>query len=208
MTSHPKDISPELIEVMAGYPTICNQLHLPVQSGSSRLLEKMNRRYTKERYLDIINNVKTKIPNITLTTDIIVGFPGETEEDFAETLDLVEKVGYDNAFTFIYSKRTGTPAASYPDQVPEEIVKERFDRLLSLQNRISREINDSYLEKTVEVLTEGLSKNNTDRYTGRTEGGKIVNFISPIDVTGKIVNVKITHIQTWSLEGELITNEK
>ncbi len=208
MTSHPKDISPELIDTMANHPAICDQLHLPVQSGSTRLLEKMNRRYTKERYLDIINNVKKKIPGISLTTDIIVGFPGETEEDFAETLDLVEKVGYDNAFTFIYSKRTGTPAASYPDQVPDDVVKERFDRLLALQNGISRRINDTYEGKIVEVLTEGLSKNNTDRYTGRTGGGKIVNFTAPYDVTGKIVNVKITHIQTWSLEGELIEDEK
>ncbi len=207
MTSHPKDLSQELIDVMARYPAICNQLHLPVQSGSTRILQKMNRRYTKEQYLGLIEKVREKMPEITLTTDIIVGFPGETEEDFAETLDLVEKVRYDNAFTFIYSKRTGTPAASYPDQIPSEVVKERFERLLALQNRISREINDTYDGKTVEVLAEGLSNTNKERYTGRTEGGKIVNFISQKDVTGKIVKVKLNNIQTWSLEGEISDNE-
>lgn len=208
MTSHPKDLSPELIDVMSAHDAVCSQLHLPVQAGSTPILKRMNRRYTKEQYLELIEKVREKMPDITLTTDIIVGFPGETEEDFEETLDLVSKVRYDNAFTFIYSKRTGTPAASYPDQVPDDVVKERFDRLLVLQNRISREINDTYEGKTVEVLAEGLSNTNKDRYTGRTSGGKIVNFTSSRDVTGKLVKVKIENIQTWSLEGAMIDDEK
>jgi len=204
MTSHPKDISSELIDVMAKNPQICNQLHLPVQSGSDRILKKMNRHYGRERYLSIIKEAKEKIPGLSMTTDIIVGFPGETEEDFNDTLSLVEESRYDQAFTFIYSKRTGTPAATYPDQVPEDVIKHRFERLLEVQNRISREINDGYLGKTVEVLCEGLSKTNADKYTGRTPGNKIVNFSADSDVTGKIVNVKIDNVQTWSLEGEII----
>ena len=207
MTSHPKDISEELIEVMAREPQITKQLHLPVQSGSDRLLAKMNRHYGREKYLDIIRRVREKIPGISITTDIIVGFPGETEEDFRDTLSLVNEVRYDQAFTFIYSKRTGTPAATYPDQVPEDVVKNRFERLLELQNRISREINDEYLGKTVEVLCEGNSKTNIDRYTGRTTGNKIVNFTAPYNVTGKFVKVKIESAETWSLFGSVITED-
>lgn len=140
MTSHPKDLSDELIEVMKHSKKICRHLHLPVQSGSSRILQKMNRRYTKESYLELVRKIKEAIPDISLTTDIIVGFPGETEEDFEETMDVVRKVRYDSAFTFIYSKRTGTPAAIMEDQVPEEIVKERFDRLLAEVQKISAEV--------------------------------------------------------------------
>ncbi|MBP5312102.1 MAG: tRNA (N6-isopentenyl adenosine(37)-C2)-methylthiotransferase MiaB [Clostridia bacterium] len=203
MTSHPKDISDRLIDVIAEFPAICNQLHLPVQSGSTRLLKRMNRHYTREQYLETVAKVRGRNPGITLTTDIIVGFPGETDEDFEDTLSLVEQVRYDQAYTFIYSRREGTPAAKYPDQVPEEIVKERFGRLLELQNRISREISEGYLGKTVEVLCEGFSKTNLSRYTGRTDGNKIVNFTSPENVTGRLVNVKIESIQTWSLEGSV-----
>lgn len=208
MTSHPKDLSPELIDVMARYPAVCRQLHLPVQSGSTEILRRMNRRYTREQYIALIRRVRERIPDIALSTDLIVGFPGETEQDFSDTLALVEEIRFDSAFTFLYSRRTGTPAASLPDQIPDAVAKERFERLLTLQNTISREINDTYLGKTVEVLAEGISKTNRDRQTGRTEGNKIVNFLSETDVTGQLVKVKIDRIQTWSLEGRIVTGNE
>lgn len=204
MTSHPKDISEELIDVIAENKQVCNQLHLPIQSGSTRILKEMNRKYTKEQYLDIIKKVREKVPDISISTDIIVGFPGEREEDFNETLSVVEAVRFDMAYTFIYSRRTGTPAAKYPDQVPEDVTKARFDRLLELQNSISREINEGYVGKTVDVLVEGTSRTSEDRYTGRTEGNKIVNFAAEEDLTGKIIPVKIDSAQTWSLYGSVI----
>ncbi|HOA30925.1 MAG TPA: tRNA (N6-isopentenyl adenosine(37)-C2)-methylthiotransferase MiaB [Clostridia bacterium] len=210
MTSHPKDLSDELIEVMANNERICRHLHLPVQSGSTRILEKMNRKYTKEKYLELVKKVKERIPGIALSTDIIVGFPGETEEDFNETLSVVEEVRFDSAFTFIYSKRTGTPAARFEDQIPEEVAKERFNRLLELQNRISREINESYVGRRVEVLVEGLSRTNDKKYTGRTEGNKVVNFDrmdENIDLSGRIVTVRIDSAQTWSLNGTLVNSK-
>ena len=201
MTSHPKDLSDELIEVMAANPQICRQLHLPVQSGSTVLLGKMNRKYSAEHYLSLVNKVRSKIPDIALSTDIIVGFPGETEADFQATLDLMAKVRYDSAFTFIYSKRKGTPAAEWDDQVPEEVVKERFARLLNLQNAIDREINETYVGRMVQVLVEGKSRTNAERYTGRTSGNKIVNFTGDRDATGEIINVVIDEAATWSLTG-------
>jgi len=210
MTSHPKDLSDELIEVMANNERICRHLHLPVQSGSTRILEKMNRKYTKEKYLELVKKVKERIPGIALSTDIIVGFPGETEEDFNETLSVVEEVRFDSAFTFIYSKRTGTPAARFEDQIPEEVAKERFNRLLELQNSISREINESYVGRRVEVLVEGLSRTNDKKYTGRTEGNKVVNFDrmdENIDLSGRIVTVRIDSAQTWSLNGTLVNSK-
>jgi len=203
-TSHPKDLSDNLIEAMAKLDKVCKQLHLPVQSGSSRILRKMNRKYTKEQYLELVEKIKQAIPGIVLTTDIIVGYPGETEEDFEDTLDVVRRVRFDNAFTFLYSKREGTPAARAEDQVPEEIKKERFDRLLKLQNAISREINESYVGKTVEVLCEWPSKTNREILTGRTDGNKVVNFRGSENLAGQFVNVKITGAQTWYLEGEVI----
>lgn len=207
MTSHPKDLSDDLIEVMAKYEQICRHLHLPVQSGSTRILGRMNRKYTKEKYLDLVRKVKEKIPGIALSTDIIVGFPGETEEDFNETLSVVEEVRFDSAFTFIYSKRTGTPAAKFEDQIPEEVTKDRFNRLLESQNRISREINESFVGRNVEVLVEGLSRTNVRKYTGRTEGNKVVNFDridDNLDLTGRIVTVRIDSAQTWSLNGTFV----
>lgn len=203
MTSHPKDLSDELIEVMATEDKICNQLHLPVQAGSNRVLEAMNRKYTKEHYMGLIEKVKAKIPDIVLTTDIIVGFPGETNEDFEETLDVLRKVEYDTIFSFIYSKRVGTPAAEMADVLTDEEKHLNFDRLLNVQNEISKRKNDKYLGKTEKVLVEGRSKNNPDTLTGRTEGGKVVNFNGPIDCIGKMVDVKITKCQTWSLFGEV-----
>ncbi len=203
MTSHPKDLSPELIDVIARYPALCKQLHLPVQSGSTEILRRMNRRYSREYYLSLVQMVREKIPDIVLSTDVIVGFPGEREEDFQDTLDLMRTVRFDMAFTFLYSRRTGTPAASYEDQIPEAVMKERFDRLLELQNSIGRDCNEFYLGQSIPVLCEGVSRTNENRYTGRTEGNKVVNFTSRTDVTGQIVPVRIRQIQTWSLEGEL-----
>ena len=201
MTSHPKDLSDRLIDAIARNKSVCNQLHLPVQSGSSRVLQEMNRKYTREDYLALVARIRKAVPEITLSTDIIVGFPGETDEDFEQTLSLVEQVRYDSAYTFIYSKRVGTPAATREDQVPEEIVKARFDRLLALQNSIGRAINDDLVGSSVEVLCEGPSRTNEDRLTGRTEGNKIVNFIGDGNLRGKMVRVHIEHAQTWSLEG-------
>ena len=207
MTSHPKDISLDLIKAIKELDKVCKQLHLPVQSGSSRVLKEMNRKYTKEHYLDLINIVKNEVPEITLSTDIIVGFPGETEADFLDTLDVVERSCFDMAYTFIYSKRTGTPAALYEKQVPEDVVKERFDRLVELQTVISRRLNEPLLNAEVAVLCEGVSKSNPDRLTGRTDGNKIVNFAMPAcgdELKGKMVVVKIESVGTWSLDGSVV----
>ena len=203
MTSHPKDLSDDLIEVMAENPSICRQLHLPVQSGSTRILRKMNRKYTAEQYMELVRKVRAKMPDIALSTDVIVGFPGETEEDFQATLDLMAEVRYDSAFTFIYSKRQGTPAAEWEDQVPEDVVKARFARLLELQNTIDREINETYVGRRVQVLAEGRSRTNDQRYTGRTVGNKIVNFTGERDASGELVEVVIDEAATWSLAGHL-----
>jgi tRNA-2-methylthio-N6-dimethylallyladenosine synthase len=204
MTSHPKDLSDDLIYAIRDCEKVCEHLHLPVQAGSTKILNDMNRKYSKEQYLQLLDKVKKHIPGIALSTDIIVGFPGETEQDFEETLDVVSKARYDMAYTFLYSKRTGTPAAKNPDQIPEEVMKERFDRLLALQNTISREINEELLGSEVEVLVEGLSKSSKTTYTGRTRENKIVNFKGSPELVGKLVRVKIDTIQTWSLSGKLI----
>ncbi len=203
MTSHPKDISDELISVMASEEKICKQLHLPIQCGSSRILKLMNRKYTKEQYLETIKKVKEKMPDIVLTTDIIVGFPGETNEDFEETIDVLKTVRYDTIFSFIYSKRGGTPAATMEDCLTDEEKHKNFDRLLEVQNQISKEKNDEYLGKIEKVLVEGESKTNPDTLSGRTDGGKIVNFKGDTSLIGKIIDVKITKTQTWSLSGEM-----
>ncbi len=205
MTSHPKDMTERLIDAMAECDKVVKQLHLPVQSGSSRILKAMNRRYTKEQYLDLVQRVRAKLGNIALTSDIIVGFPGETEEDFSETLDILEKVRFDSVYSFIYSKRSGTPAATMEDLTTDEEKHKRFDRLLEIQNKISREINEEYYEKIEEILVEGKSKTDKDMLTGRTTGGKIVNFPDNAHIhAGDIVSVKITKVSTWSLFGELI----
>lgn len=203
MTSHPKDISDELIETMAEEKKICNQLHLPVQSGSDRVLKLMNRKYTAEQYLSIVKKVRAAIPNIVLTTDIIVGFPGETNEDFEETLNILKEVEYDTIFSFIFSKREGTPAARMEDCLTDEEKHRNFDRMLELQNEISRRKNEAYTGTVQQVLTEGASKTNPETMTGRTEGGKVVNFKAKDCAIGQIVNVKITNAQTWSLTGEV-----
>ena len=191
MTSHPKDLSDELIAVMARYPKICRHIHLPLQSGSSRVLKVMNRRYTKEQYLALTEKIRQAIPDISLTTDIIVGFPGETEEDFEETLDVVRRVRYDSAFTFIYSRRTGTPAAAMENQVDESVVKERFDRLLTLVQEISREECSRFEGRTMDVLVEGVNEQDEHLVTGRLGNNLLVHFPgTPADV-GKILPVHL-----------------
>ncbi len=204
MSSHPKDIGSDLIDVMKERKNICNQLHLPIQSGSDRILELMNRRYTTEKYLKIIDEVKTKIPDVTLTTDIIVGFPGETNEDFNLTMEILKNVRYDSIFSFIYSKRRGTPAAEFPDVLTEEEKHINFDKMLKLQNDISLEKNRALIGSIQSVLVEGESKTDKGRQSGRSEGGKLVHFESDKDLKGQIVKVKIDDVNTWTLKGELI----
>lgn len=205
MTSHPKDMTDKLIETLPKVTKLCKQIHLPFQAGSNRILKEMNRKYTKEQYISLVEKVRSVMPDAVFTTDIIVGFPGETKEDFEQTLDVLETVRFDSVFSFIYSKRVGTPAAEMENQVPEEEKHVNFDRLLEVQNRISREINETYADRTVEIMVEGLSKTNDQMMCGRTSGGKIVNF--PKDETlnsGDFVNIKITKISTWSLMGERV----
>ncbi len=204
MTSHPKDLSDDLINAMSEGGKMCEYLHLPIQSGSNRILGLMNRKYSREHYIELIDRIRNTIPGIALTTDIIVGFPGETEEDFEETLSLMDEVRFDSAYTFLYSKRTGTPAAAIQDQVSEEVKNNRFGRLIALQNRIGKEINEELEGQELEVLVEGLSKNSVSTYTGRTRTNKIVNFKGHKDMIGKLITVKIEEIQTWSLSGRVL----
>lgn len=204
MTSHPKDISDKLIDTMASEPKICKQLHLPVQAGSNSVLKAMNRRYTKEDYLAKVEKIRQKMPDIVLTTDIIVGFPGESNEDFKETIDVLEKARYDSVFSFIYSKRPGTPASKMEDCLSVAEKKKNFNKLLEVQDRISKEINDTYEGKVLKVLAEGPSKTNPDVLAGRTDGGKTVNFKGNESHIGKMLDVKITEAKTWSLIGEIV----
>ncbi len=203
MTSHPKDISDELITAMAEEEKICNQLHLPVQCGSDRVLRLMNRCYTREQYMEIIKKVKAAIPDVVLTTDIIVGFPGETNEDFQETISILKEVEYDTIFSFIYSKRVGTPAEKMEDCLTDMEKHNNFDEMLKVQNEISLKKNKEYEGTVQKILVEGKSKNNESTLTGRTEGGKVVNFEGNAEI-GDMVSVKITKVQTWSLFGEII----
>ena len=191
MTSHPKDLSDELIAVMAKSKKICGHLHLPLQSGSSRILKVMNRRYTKESYLELVEKIRKAVPDISLTTDIIVGFPGETEEDFQETLDVVRKVRYDSAFTFIYSKRTGTPAAAMEDQVPDNIIKDRFDRLLEEVQNISKEMSGRFEGTVQEVLVEGINEQDETLVTGRMGNNLLVHFPGDASLIGTFCQVRL-----------------
>ena len=202
MTSHPKDLSDELIETMANSKKICHHLHLPLQSGSSRVLKEMNRRYDKEKYLNLVDKIRTAIPDISLTTDIIVGFPGETEEDFQETLDVVSRCGYDTAFTFLYSKRSGTPAAEKADQIPEDVAKERFNRLLALVQQEGRKRSSRFQGTVQEVLVEEESKEK-GIFTGRTEYNLLVHFPGSADLLGKYVNVKLEECRGFYYLGSL-----
>ncbi len=202
MTSHPKDLSDELIRVMASEKKVCKHLHLPVQSGSTNILKQMNRHYTKEDYLELVTKIRNAMPDISLTTDIIVGFPGETEEDFLETLDIVRRVKYDQAFTFIYSKRTGTPAAEYRNQVEENVVKDRFNRLLKLVNEISTERIQRYMGKTKEVLVEEINRQDGELVTGRTEENITVHFKGDKKLIGETVMVKLMECRGFYYIGE------
>lgn len=203
-TSHPRDFDDHLIEVLAKGGNLMDHIHLPVQSGSTDVLKIMARKYTREQYLELVRKIKTAIPNVTLTTDIIVGYPNETDEQFEETMSLVREVGYEAAYTFIYSPREGTPAAKMQDNVPMEVKKERLQRLNALVNEQSAQSMKKYQDQIVEVLVEGESKNNPDVLAGYTSKLKLVNFVGPKTAIGKIVKVKITDAKTWSLNGEMV----
>ena len=204
MTSHPKDLSDELIEVMGNSKKICKHLHLPVQSGSSRILQKMNRRYTKEQYLTLVEKIRRAVPDISLTTDIIVGFPGETEEDFQETLDVVRKVRYDSAFTFIYSKRSGTPAAVMEDQVPDDVVKDRFDRLLTEVQQIASEVCAVHQGTVQTALVECKNEHDPHLITGRLSNNLLVHFPGDESLIGKLVDVRLDECRGFYYIGEMI----
>ena len=201
---HPKDITDKLIAEMASNPKVCRQLHVPLQSGSTKVLRDMNRKYSKEQYLELIDKIKKAMPGIAISTDIIVGFPTETNEDFEDTLDVVKKVGYDMVYNFIYSRRKGTPAAEMEFVLSDEEIKSNFDRLVETQADILHERNMKLQDATVEVLVEGKSRTDDTMLTGRTTENKVVNFSGSDESIGKIVNVKITHAATWSLTGKII----
>ena len=204
MTSHPKHLSDRLIEAFAGCDKLCNYIHLPVQAGSSEVLRRMNRKYSREKYLELVGKLRAAVPEIAISTDIIVGFPGETEEDFRQTLALAEEVRYDSAFTFLYSPRPGTPAAEYEDQIPESVKHERFNRLVETMNRISAEKNAAYVGRICEVLVDGPDRKNRGMLSGRTEAFKLVDFEGPEELTGQTVQVEITDSNTFSLRGRLL----
>ena len=203
MTSHPRDASFKLFDTMAKYPKIAKQLHLPFQSGSSRVLKAMNRHYDRETYLEKVNYAKKLMPDLVLTSDVIVGFPGETEEEFEETISLIQAVHYDSLFTFIFSPRPGTPAAKMEDPTPKEEKSRRFDKLCAVQNAISVEIHNNYIGKTMRCLVDGRDK---DLLTARTEGGRLVRFAGCDSLIGTYQNITVTGATTWSLTGELAAN--
>ena len=202
MTSHPKDLSDELIQVMAEETKICRHLHLPLQSGSTEILDKMNRRYTKESYLRLVDKLRAACPDISITTDIIVGFPGETEDDFLETMDVVRKVRYDSAYTFIYSKRTGTPAAVMENQVPETVVKDRFNRLLEEVQTIAADVCSRFEGSIQDVLVEEVNHQDPELVTGRMSSNIVVHFKGDASLIGKIVPVKLTSCRNFYYIGE------
>lgn len=205
MTSHPKDLSDELIACFGDCKKLCHNIHLPVQSGSDEVLRRMNRHYNRQRYMEIVEKLRTTCPDLSISTDIIVGFPGETEEDFLDTLSLVREVEYDSAFTFIYSPRVGTPAAKYDNQIPENVKHERFDRLVEEVNRCSAKKNSEYLGRIVDVMVDGPSKNDAGAWSGRTDTFKLVNFTSEEPLTeGQMVSVRITETKTFSLDGKKV----
>ena len=205
VSPHPKDFSDDVIDAIAKNSKIARMLHLPLQSGSTKILDAMNRGYTKEEYIKLAKKIKEKIPNIGLTTDIIVGFPGETDEDFQDTMDVVNEVGFENAYMFMYSKRTGTPAATMENQVDEKVKNERLQKLIRLQNMKAREESQKYLGQTIKVLVEGPSRKNPEMLTGRTSTHKVVLFKNNgKNLKGKFVNIKINDAKTWTLYGELV----
>mgnify|MGYP001851326361 FL=1 len=204
VTSHPWDFNDDMIDIISKYDNIMPYIHLPIQSGSSKILKLMGRRYTKEEYLNLFKKLKEKIPNVSITTDIIVGFPGETEDDFQDTLDVVDACKYDSAFTFIFSPRVGTPASKMEDNVSLEEKESRLQRLNQLINKYSKENNDKYLNKVVPVLLEDYSSKKKDCLKGYTDTMKLVNVKADDIYLGKIVNVKITSVKTWSMDGEIV----
>lgn len=206
MTPHPKDFSEELLDVMSQSSKICNHIHFPLQSGSTRLLKAMNRQYTKEQYLNWVDKIREKLPDVSLTTDIIVGFPGETEEDFEDTLDVVRKAQFDSAYTFIYSKRTGTPAASMENQIPEDVVKERFNRLLETVGEVSHSISARYENTDTQVLVESLDDHEPGLVTGRMTNNMLVHFPGTADMIGKLVDVRLTECKGFYYMGKRKTN--
>jgi len=203
ITSHPKDLSNKLIETVAEGEKLCEHFHLPIQSGSNYILERMNRKYTREYYLSRVKKIHELIPNACVTTDIIVGFPGETEEDFEQTLAMMNQVHYSQAFTFMYSKRTGTLAAEMEDQIPLDVKKRRLQKLMSVQNQESLELRQQMIGKMVEVLVEGPSRTNPKRLTGRTRGNDLVVFVGNLETIGSLVNVRINEAGSWTLIGEV-----
>ena len=203
VSPHPKDFTDDVIDAISECEKVCKLIHLPLQSGSSEILKSMNRKYTKEQYLNLVNKMKSKIPNLTLSTDIIVGFPGETEENFEDTLDVVKKVNYEQVYMFIYSRRVGTPGDKMENQIPEEIKHERFDRLKSLVESQIAENNKKYVEKIENVLVEGKSKNNEEMLTGRTDSNKVVIFEGKDELIGKIIPIKIISEHMWYLKGKI-----
>lgn len=206
MTPHPKDFSEELLDVMSQSSKICNHIHFPLQSGSTRLLKAMNRQYTKEQYLNWVDKIREKLPDVSLTTDIIVGFPGETEEDFEDTLDVVRKAQFDSAYTFIYSKRTGTPAASMKNQIPEDVVKERFNRLLETVGEVSHSISARYENTDTQVLVESLDDHEPGLVTGRMTNNMLVHFPGTADMIGKLVDVRLTECKGFYYMGKRKTD--
>lgn len=204
MTSHPKDLSEEVISVIAETPNFCKNIHLPVQAGSDRILKAMNRKYDRASYLRLVDTIRSYMPECGLTTDIMVGFPGETEEDFLDTMDLTKRVRYHNAFTFVYSPRKGTVAASMADQIPYAIKRDRITRLIALQNAITEEMSGEFVGKTYEVLAEDAPK--PGKLCGRTDSGRLVNFNGDKSLVGEFLNVKITKNKASALYGEIENN--
>jgi tRNA-2-methylthio-N6-dimethylallyladenosine synthase len=204
ISSHPKDVNLEFIKAIKECDKVCNQIHLPVQSGNTKVLREMNRKYTREQFLDFVRMAKAEIPDISISTDIITGFPGETEEDFNDTISLVEEVQFDSAFTFIYSIRPGTTAGKRTDQIDDKVKHERFDKLLKTLYPIFEANNIQYIGRTVSVLVDDVSKSKESYLTGRSESGKLVHFIGEKDLIGQIVNVRIEKARTWYIEGIIV----
>lgn len=202
MTSHPKDLTAEVVEAMASSDKICSNIHLPVQSGSDKVLKDMNRRYTREKYFSLVSMLREAMPDIGITTDVMVGFPTESEEDFADTMDLVRRVRFSNAFTFIYSPRGGTPAAAMP-QIPYEVKRRRIGELIALQNSVTKELSEDYIGKTYEVLAEDVSEKHENMLCGRTESGRLVTFAGDAGLVGSFVDVRITEARSASLFGHI-----
>ncbi len=207
MTSHPRDFDYKLVDIIKNSDKICEHFHLPVQAGSNKILKHMGRGYTREHYIELTDYIKKEIPGASITTDIIVGYPGETESDFNDTIDLLQRVQFDSAFTFIYSKRSGTPAAEMEEQVDEATKKERINQLISVQQDISQQKNLHLQGETVEVLVEGVSKNNEEMMTGRTRTDKVVHFPGDKNLIGKLVDIEINKAHSWTLHGEMVAEK-